>query len=657
MCARLSPFSRASFAVACVCSWTVFMGTSIISPARPGMDWWIEVVGQRSVPEAVQESRRKAADAAAEKAGEGLKKDEGEELGDKLKDKVKALLEILPKLKLEEDGGKGSVDDGSEGGVEEPAEAKKLAAEGLAAGGKKKVQGDVIGNLAEVPKDKEGVREEEENRAAGSDHEGDTLSITVAMAGEILALRDDHLVFRPALQPDKELKLPLRKVSSLSRHAPGQQALDGEDQALGFRVSLRDGSEIPGQLVKLTDDVIVVALAGSRTELNLPLAEITRVERGEPISEGAKGILPEVPGRHVAALSTGEIVAGQLLPSRDSDRWLRISSPILTVEAPLSLIDLLVFPDPEAVAVDAEELLAADLEVENDGNNGEPAPAAAVVDANPGDLDEAESVVRHLVSLAPAGMLWAKKIEVNGTNLLLSALGAERVVVPLDRVESLSFGHEGLPASAPVLVWGGYSDEDDEYRKTIDAIDNRIPARKLIRNRSRVPDSDFMRHLRRARVLLIPEMEGFKKSALKDAMEKDGRGCPSWGEAFRDFLRRGGNIVFLSPTGESLSFFNESGLGPLRSGGSGTGWEFTAEGRKLGAKVDGVVENVNSTHYYRKAEPWKIWGAAKGGGTGAVVMGRRMERGWVMVFGADFYNTNNDATETLVRLIEYRGGR
>jgi hypothetical protein len=221
----------------------------------------------------------------------------------------------------------------------------------------------------------------------------------------------------------------------------------------------------------------------------------------------------------------------------------------------------------------------------------------------------------------------------------------------------LSFGHEGLPASAPVLVWGGYADADDEYRKTIEAIDNRIPARKLIRNRSKVPDGDFMRHLRRARVLLIPEMEGFKKSVMKDAMDKDGRGCPSWSEAFRDFLRRGGNIVFLSPTGEALSFFNECGLGPLRSGGSGTGWEFTAEGKKLGAKVAGVVGNVNSTHYYRQGAPWKIWGAAKGGGTGAVVVGRRMERGWVMVFGADFYDANNDTTETLLRLIEFRGSR
>ncbi len=94
----------------------------------------------------------------------------------------------------------------------------------------------------------------------------------------------------------------------------------------------------------------------------------------------------------------------------------------------------------------------------------------------------------------------------------------------------------------------------------------------------------------------------------------------------------------------------------MRYGGSGTGWEFTADGRKLGVKVEGAVNNVNSTHYYRQAQPWEIWGAAKDGGNGAVVMGRRMERGWVMVYGADFYNTSNEYTETLVRLIQFRAG-
>ena len=631
MCARFHQEKRFSRAVICMSSLMIFVGGLNIVNAQPSMEWWVEVVTDRKIPKAVMEARRKEADAKKVKEDKVPKK-EGEDIKGNLKGKLQAIFEVLPKLKIEELEEK-----------EEDAGVEKKPEKGLIAEGEKE------------PIDEFREKNLAENENAQASNE-ETLAITVAMAGEIIDLRNDHLVFRPVLNPEKELKLPLRKISSLSRHAPGQQPLDENDKDLEFRVSLRDGSEIPGKLVRLGDKVIVVSLAGSSTEISLPLAEVTRIERSEPVSDAAKGILPQVPGRHIASLATGEIVAGQLLPSIDSDRWLRIASPILTVEAPLSLIDLLVFPDPQSVAVDAEELLAEEIKVENDGNNGAPLPANPVLDTDMDTDEQPESSVRHLVSLTPAGMLWAKTIEVDGKNLLLSALGSERVVLPLERIESLSFGHEGLPASAPVLVWGGYADEDDEYRKTIDAIDNRIPSRKLIRSKSRVPDGDFLRHLRRSRVLLIPEMEAFKKSALKDAMEKNGRGCPSWSEVFRDFLRRGGNIVFLSPTGEALSFFNECGLGPLRSGGSGTGWEFTADGRKLGVKVEGAVNNVNSTHYYRQAQPWEIWGAAKDGGNGAVVMGRRMERGWVMVYGADFYNTSNEYTETLVRLIQFRAG-
>ena len=173
-------------------------------------------------------------------------------------------------------------------------------------------------------------------------------------------------------------------------------------------------------------------------------------------------------------------------------------------------------------------------------------------------------------------------------------------------------------------------------KKTLDALGRRYPKNKLIENKGVVPDGEFLRQLRRSRVLLVPEMEEFKRENLNAAIRERGKGPNQWGETFRAFLRRGGNIVFLSPTGDALNFFNESGLGPLKSGGSSGGWEITPAGKKLGAKVGGVVANVNATHYYKKAAPWTAWGAPKDG-NGAVVVGRRLERGWVMVFGADFY--------------------
>ena len=368
-----------------------------------------------------------------------------------------------------------------------------------------------------------------------------------------------------------------------------------------------------------------------------------------------KLLLPDSPRRHIAALATGEILAGQLLPSVDSEKWLRISSPILSAEVPLSVLDVLLFPDPDSVIADVELELADEIKVVEDGNNG--TPDRGNNEPQKEEIIEVEeaTVIRNLVALSPSGMIWADELELRGSDLVLSALGMDELLVPLSRVESLSFGHEGLPASAPVLVWGGYTDEDDEYVKTIDALSGRVPSRKIVQSKSKVPDPQFMRNLRRSRVLLVPEMEGFKRTIMKVAMEQEGKGCPTWSSALRGFLKRGGNIIFLSPTSEGLSFMNECGLGPIRSGPAGRGWEITDEGRKLGIKIEGIIKNVNASHYYRKSAPWEVWGAAQGGADGAILLGRRVDRGWVMVFGSDFYQSNDTIKEILFRLIQFNG--
>ena len=104
-----------------------------------------------------------------------------------------------------------------------------------------------------------------------------------------------------------------------------------------------------------------------------------------------------------------------------------------------------------------------------------------------------------------------------------------------------------------------------------------------------------------------------------------------------------------------MSFINECGLGPIRSGPAGRSWEITDEGRKLGINVEGMIKNVNASHYYRKSAPWEVWGAAQGGADGAILLGRKVDRGWVMVFGSDFYQSNDTIKEILFRLIQFNG--
>ncbi|MEC9327634.1 MAG: hypothetical protein VYC63_06930 [Verrucomicrobiota bacterium] len=482
-----------------------------------------------------------------------------------------------------------------------------------------------------------------------------SVSVELSMSGKVHSMDKDYLTFEPALSPEKKITVPLKEISSLSRQL-GKIKDNKEDSEGGnFRVLLRDGSEVPGDPIKFTGESLIVALSGTQTGIPLPVNEILRIERDQPIGNVDKLVLPDSPRRHIAALSTGEVLAGQLLPSVDSEKWLRISSPILSAEVPLSVLDVLLFPAPDSVMADVELELADEVKVVEDGNNGTPDRGKDELQEEEDHVEEQSPVIRNLVALSPSGMIWADKIELRGSDLVLSALGVDELLVPMSRVESLSFGHEGLPASAPVLVWGGYTDEDDEYVKTIAALSGRVPSRKIIQSKSKVPDPQFMRNLRRSRVLLIPEMEGFKRALMKVAMEQEGKGCPTWSLALRGFLKKGGNIIFLSPTGEGLSFINECGLGPIRSGPAGRGWEITDEGKKLGLKIEGMIKNVNASHYYRKSAPWETWGAVQGGGDGAILLGRRVDRGWVMVFGSDFYQSNDTIKEILFRLIQFNG--
>ncbi|MDC0049132.1 hypothetical protein OAL09_07315 [Verrucomicrobia bacterium] len=496
---------------------------------------------------------------------------------------------------------------------------------------------------------------ESKERSIERDSIDDSVSVELSMSGKVHSMDKEYLTFEPALSPGKKIKVPIKKITSLNRQSAKVKDDQKDSESDDFRVMLRDGSEVLGDPVQFTGESLIVALSGTQTRIPLPINEIIRVERDQPIGNVDKLLLPDSPRRHIAALATGEILAGQLLPSVDSEKWLRISSPILSAEVPLSALDVLLFPDSDSVIADVELELADEIKVVEDGNNGVPDRRNNERQKEK-DIEVEESpIIRTLVALSPSGMIWADKIELRGSDLVLSALGVDELLVPMSRVESLSFGHEGLPASAPVLVWGGYTDEDDEYVKTIDALSGRVPSRKIVQSKSKVPDSQFMRNLRRSRVLLVPEMEGFKRALMKVAMEQKGKGCPTWSLALRGFLKRGGNIIFLSPTSEGLSFINECGLGPIRSGPAGRGWEITDEGRKLGINIEGMIKNVNASHYYRKSAPWEVWGAAQGGADGAILLGRRVDRGWVMVFGSDFYQSNDTIKEILFRLIQFTG--
>ena len=108
-----------------------------------------------------------------------------------------------------------------------------------------------------------------------------------------------------------------------------------------------------------------------------------------------------------------------------------------------------------------------------------------------------------------------------------------------------------------------------------------------------------------------------------------------------------------SPIG--LSFLNECGFGSIRSGPGAAGWQLTKEAKKTRIKLDGFIKNVNASHYYRRSDPWEVWGEAQGVADSAILLGRKVERGWVMIFGSDFYQQNETIKEILHSLIKFTG--
>ena len=482
--------------------------------------------------------------------------------------------------------------------------------------------------------------------------------VEISISGELLEINNKYLSLLPTIGANEIINIPMNQVTSVTRNIIPNGV---EDIIVGdndFRVLLRDGSELIGEPTSLNEESLILFLKNTELSIPLPINEIIRIDR-EKVPEGSPDYsFPEFPKKHIASLSTGEVVAGQLLPSLDSDNWLRISSPILSSEVPLSLVNSLVFPASQETLEEVERQLAQEIKIEQDGNNKVPQENKIEVD-EPEEIkvEIAEPKIRNLVSLSPVGMLWADKVQVNENEVIISALGKDGISIPRGSVESLNFGQEGLPSSAPVLVWGGYSDEDDEYLKTVNSLEGRIPQRKLLRSFAKVPDPDFVRTLKRSRVLLVPEMEGFRRTKMKESMEVEGRGCPTWQETMRGHLKRGGNIIFLSPTGEALSFINECGFGRLSSGPAAAGWELTEEGKKTGIKLDGFIKNVNASHYYRRSDPWEVWGQAQGGVDSGILIGRKVDRGWVIIFGSDFYQQNETIKEVLHSLVKFNGRR
>ena len=455
-------------------------------------------------------------------------------------------------------------------------------------------------------------------------------TLQASLTGHLLNISDNAVQFAPALEGGAPLSIALDSILSLRRTSlnrldspPGKETAqnDSTDRLITFRA----GSSLPGRLLRVTEQGLVLAF-GASGELTVPLSEILSIT---PLhTDGNKlGSLPDPDGRHVARLTTGEIITGNITPVTSDSQQLTISSPILSGEFPLALIETMLFP------VDSES----------------PAPTIA-----PPAIGERVCVI----SFTGGASLSSSEISLIDGMLELEIWEGSPFRIPLASAETISFlSKGGMRPNGPILVWGQHADKADEFGKLQKALKGSIHGRELIIMDEDKDGRDFSAALRRSSAFIWGEWEEFDQGDF-DAVLSGEKGQPL-DEQLQTFVHTGGTAIFLGMAGGMAEHFGRLGLGKFQADGSiadGTLLELTGIGTALSPFMEGDIKAPNSTMQYFAAEggEWSPILCLPGDTTKAAIVGKRIGSGWVFLVGMDFYDTDENATRLLVELMRFR---
>jgi len=208
-------------------------------------------------------------------------------------------------------------------------------------------------------------------------------------------------------------------------------------------------------------------------------------------------------------------------------------------------------------------------------------------------------------------------------------------------------GRAGLRS---LLVWGRYADPGDEFRKTVTVLKEELKEGWTITESMATEfDASFEHSLLRARTLVIPEMEQLRGApkALEDARTLK--------PILERFVRGGGNVVILGVQNDHVAWVKEAGLFDLNVMGQVDGQPitFTDAGAKLAQGLTDNWQAVNATFGYAIQTGIAAVPLAETGGR-AVVVGRRIGRGWMLCIGADFYISSGAAARVLSNAVTLR---
>ncbi|MEE8105914.1 MAG: hypothetical protein V3T86_10305 [Planctomycetota bacterium] len=380
---------------------------------------------------------------------------------------------------------------------------------------------------------------------------------------------------------------------------------------------LRDGSMLFGKLQKLTLGEVHFAAEGVG-EVRLPRSVVGSLSRTSVDGDPPIGEL----GRYVILTTEGDRLLGHL--EQEQDGRLHITSSVLNATCAFSAVDSIAFPLPP----------------------GEPATTRA------------QSVRHHTVALAldNGTRLGGTAPKIQNNRLSLELRGGQRIDLPLAHIRQLTFGSPGdltaASTSARILAWGRYADRDDEFAKAVRAVQSDTRRKwVVVKDFSDAFDAKFKKELYRSRSMLVPE--------LQDWPDSDNAGTSKLAKQFKPmaerYLRSGHNIVFLAPVDKHAKFLRDAGLIDISvvAPVDNQTVVFEPDRAALARSIGPEFKALNATKCYAIGPTLEATVLAKTT-RGAVIVGRKVGSGWVIVIGMDYYETSAHMNQLLINALQLR---
>lgn len=448
------------------------------------------------------------------------------------------------------------------------------------------------------------------------------------LEGRLLDFGPEGVRFAPRFSPERELSIRHEVLLSLTFPVESRSVVPSSRHML----EMSDYSQVLGAFRGFEGDAIGFEMTGAG-EIRVPsemVWAVRAVEEDRPAGSPDRAR----PDAHLLRLQDGTVLWGALRQAEDG--WFELRSGSIEARVNPEGMALLLFPQRDADETPAD--------VENSGADGE----------------EADELL-FTVQMANGSIFTGKNPRLEDGRLGLELSAGPSVEIELGLVRDVMMSSGNLSGARDVLVWGPYSDEDEEMQHTVAALKKGVPEGRIVISKTQRFDSVFAGQLFRARALVVPEMEEFRDDHL--AERHDGAQFSLLEDVqmnlrplVQTFLRRGGNVVFLSvQSGAQKQFFDALELYPADVEGSqnGTAVSFNARGRKIGLGLDGKFLTANATYFYVSTAPEvEAWTETENGRS--PILAKRLGRGWAILLGMDFYESNEAIDRILLNAVQYR---